>query len=143
MGNFLKKFFTRNPDANAADPRQDADVVRVTELLALPVNYGEEKVTEEVNYADQEDIKLKQGGFDYTAYDRFVEDEDFKDPDADDDEYKRQFILVHKTDPSQNKVVTLTINTEIADSPSADWEGLPERDFGMKLGAQNVHWQVD
>ena len=100
MGNFLRKFFTRNPDANTADPRQDEDVVRITNILQPDNDQEEEKVTEEINYVDQKDIKLKQGGFDYTAYDRFVEDEDFKDPDADDDEYKRQFILVHKTDPA-------------------------------------------
>ena len=84
---------------------------------------------------------IGRSDFDFCAYDRFIEDEDYKDPDADDDCYHRQFILKHKTDATKDVVAKMEIVNE--EPKEVKWHNLIDRATEIAMAQYETTWQID
>ena len=72
----------------------------------------EDEKDEVIEYDPTVRPQISKSAFDYCAYNRFVADEDFKDPDADEDGYNRQFIMKHSTEEEKDMVVKMEVILE-------------------------------
>ena len=116
----------------------DKDVKRITMILdeSRPAEADDKDgdlIVEEEKQPEVKQVELKKIVFDYSLYDKWVEDEN--------DESK--FILKHKDDQSQDQTIEVDIDDEgdAEDLHTADWTGF-RTSFMTELGQMDKKIQI-